>query len=64
MEHLTDEQLQNTLNKLREELTRKMSNEKTTSKNSLPSLYIDLENINNRMNEVTAEGKKRGVNLI
>jgi hypothetical protein len=45
-----------------EELTRKNgSARKQLLKSHYPLFYLDLENINNRMNEVTMEGKKRGV---
>lgn len=64
MEHLTNEQLQETSNKLRDELVRKMGDRKTTPKNLLSFLDLDLMDINKKLNEVTAEIKKRGVNLI
>lgn len=63
MDNLTDEELQDLYNKLRGELVRKKGNEKATPKHLLTSLYKEIQEINNRMNEVRAEAENRGLQL-
>jgi hypothetical protein len=63
MENLTDLELQALYNKLRGELVRKKGNEKATPKHLIPSLYKEIAEINNRMNEIRAEAGNRGLQL-
>ena len=63
MDNLTDEELQDLYNKLRGEFVRKKGNVKATPKHLLASLYKEIQEINNRMNEVRAEAKNRGLQL-
>lgn len=63
MENLTDLELQDLYNNLRGELVRKKGKEKATPKHLLSSLYKELQEINNRMDEVRAEAEKRGLQL-
>ena len=63
MENLTDEELQDLYNNLRGELVRKKGKEKATPKHLLNSLYKELQEINNRMDEVRVEAGNRGLQL-
>ena len=63
MENLTNEELQELLIKVRGELIRKRGNVKDTPKHLLPSLYKELQELSNRMNEIREEGVKRGIVL-
>lgn len=63
MENLTNEELQELLIKVRGELVRKKGNEKNTPKHLLHSLYKELQELSNRMNEIREEGVKRDIVL-
>jgi hypothetical protein len=63
MENLTNEELQTELNKVRAIFINKKGNEKNTPKHLLPSLYKELQELSNRMNEIREEGVKRDIVL-
>jgi hypothetical protein len=69
MDNLKNSELQDLYNNLREELirvtilVRKIRNEKATPKHLLPSLYKELQEIENRIDEVRAEALNRDLEL-
>ena len=63
MENLTAVELQALYVGLRGELVRKKGTEKAILKKDLNSFYKNLEELNNKMNEVREQADKRGLKL-
>jgi tyrosine-protein phosphatase YwqE len=63
MDELTNDELQESLNDLRGTLVAKKQSLMKTPKHLLPKLVEEIKQINEKINELKAEAKKRGIEL-